>query len=189
MKKLKQFFDLVPLLLLWLMLSVFLWGFVFTRLTDAAPENKVVLFADAPLANEATLAAALEETLSPPVEMVQVRSFDYAMMDSSEIEQSDLYIVGASEVETYRAWFAPLPPELTVHAEVLSLEGVPLGVKIWDVASQTGAAGDVIGYAAPGKVQEDHYLFFGAGSLHVAGHENAVDNQAVDCALRLLEMQ
>ena len=99
MKKLKQFFDLVPLLLLWLMLSVFLWGFVFTRLTDAAPENKVVLFADVPLANEATLAAALEETLSPPVEMVQVRSFDYAMMDSSEIEQSDLYIVGASEVE------------------------------------------------------------------------------------------
>ena len=188
MKKYRQFLDLVPAMLLWLMLSIFLWSFVFNFLTDTAPENKLVLFADAPLTEETRLAVLLEEGIAAPVEMVQVRAFSYAMMGSEAIEGADLYIVGASQAETYQDWFAPLPPRLLEAGEILALDGVPLGVKIYDAATGTGAAASFIGYDAPGKEAEDHYLFVGKRSLHVQSNENAVDDQAVSCALRLLDI-
>lgn len=186
MKKMKGFFDLTPAMLLWLMLSVFLWGFVFNILTDADPAEKLVIFIDAPLAQEAQLAASLEEITTEPVTMVQVRSFEYAMMSSEEIERADIYIVAASQAETFRDWFAPLPEALQGAGELLMMDGQPWGVKIHDAQSGEGAAAAHIGYAAPGRAQEDYYLFVGVRSLHVQGHENAVDDQAVACALRLL---
>ena len=188
MKKVKAFLDLVPLLLLWAMLSIFLWSFVFNFLTDTAPENKIVLFIDAPLQEESRLAVQLEEIIAEPVEMVQVRAFAYAMMDSTEIERADLYIVSASQAETYREWFAPLPEALAAAGDVLQTGGVPCGVKIFDAATGTGAAAEYIAYVFPGKEPEDYYLFAGSKSLHISGHENAVDDQAVACALRLLEI-
>lgn len=188
MSKVKRLWNLVPLMLLWLMLSIFLWSFVFNLLTDIGPENKVVLFADAPLTDATQLAVLLEEAVSEPVRMVQVRSFSYAMMGSEEIERADLYIVSASQAETYREWFAPLPPQLLAADDLLELDGVPSGVKVYDAAAETGAAAAFITYSYPGRENEDHYLFFGKGSLHVQSHENAVDDQAVSCALRLLDI-
>ena len=189
MSRIRRVWDLIPLMLLWLMLSIFLWSFVFNFLTDTAPENKLVLFADAPLTDGTQLAVLLEEAVEAPIEMVQVRPFSYAMMGSDEIENADLYIVGESQVETYREWFAPLPPQLLEAGELLEMEGVPCGVKIYDAASGTGAATAFIGYEAPGKQAEACYLFFGKNSLHVQTHDNAADDQAVNCALRLLEIR
>jgi len=188
MKKFRRIWDLVPLILLWLMFSAFLWSFVFNLLTDAPPENKIVLFADAPVTDDVGLALALEEVIADPVRMAQARSFSYAMMGSEEIENADLYIVSASQVQTYRDWFAPLPQELLAAGEVLEMEGVPLGVKIYDAASGKGAASQYIVYAYPGREQEDYYLFLGVNSLHLLSHENAADHQAAACALRLLEL-
>lgn len=175
MKKLKPFFDLFPAMLLWLMLSIFLWGFVFSALTDIPAGEKVSLFVDAPLAEETRLATALEQAVSAPIRAVQVRSFSYAMMGSDEIEQADLYIVTAEDVETYREWFAPLPEELHAHADLL-LEGQPYGIKVYDADTQTGLALETIRYG-----NEDYYLLFGASSVHAA------DGQAVACALLLLD--
>lgn len=189
MKKFSRFFDLVPLMLLWLMLSVFLWSFVFNLLTETAPENKIVLFADAPLTDDADLAVMLEEVIKAPVEMVQVRSFSYAMMDSSAIESADLYIVSAGQAETYREWFAPLPETLQSQGELLLMDGVPFGVKVYDAASATGAAGAFITYAWPGMENADYYLFLGRNSLHLLTNEKAADDQAIACALRLLEIR
>lgn len=186
MKKMKVFFDLVPAMLMWMMLSIFLWGFVFNFLTDADPAEKLVIFIDAPLAQETRLAASLEEITAAPVNMVQVRSFNYAMMSSVEIERADLYIVGASQAEDYKSWFAPLPKALLSVGEILVIDGQSCGVKIYDAASGNGAAAAHIGYAAPGQVVEDYYLFVGVRSLHVQEHEGAVDDQAVTCALQLL---
>lgn len=188
MKRFSRFFDLVPLMLLWLMLSIFLWSFVFNILTDTAPENKIVLFADAPLTDDTGLAVLLEEVVEAPVEMVQVRSFSYAMMDSREIENADLYIVSADQVETYREWFAPLPDELQNRDGLLALDGVPYGVKVFDAAAGKGVAAGHIAYAWPGREDVDYYLFFGRSSLHVLTNENASDDQATACALRLLDI-
>lgn len=172
MKKFKPFFDLVPAMLMWLMLSIFLWGFVFSALTDIPPAEKVTLFVDASLSGETRLATAMEQAISAPVRAVQVRPFAYAMMGSEEIEQADLYIVSASAVETYREWFAPLPEGLQGD---LLLDGVAYGIRVWDAQAGTGAARETIQY-----VGEDYYLLFGARSLHVE------DGQAQACAQLLL---
>jgi len=185
-KVMKIFFDLMPAMLLWLMLSVFLWGFVFNILTDADPQEKLVIFIDAPLAQEEQLAASLEAHTTEPVKMVQVRAFSYAMMSSDEIERADIYIVSASQAETYKSWFAPLPKALHGAGELLEIDGQPCGVKIYDVMSGAGAASAHVGYGAPGVPQEDFYLFIGVRSLHVQGLDGAVDDQAVSCALQLL---
>lgn len=175
MKKLKPFFDLVPAMLLWLVLSIFLWGFVFSALTDIPQAEKITLFVDAPLTEQARLATALEQAISAPVRAVQVRPFSYAMMGSDEIEQADLYIVTGEDVETYREWFVPLPEELQARADLL-LDDQPYGIKVYDVASQTGVGLENIRYT-----DEDYYLLFGTSSAHMA------DGQAAACALMLLD--
>ena len=186
MRKLKRFFDTVPALLLWAMLSIFLWSFVFNLLTDVPAAEKVVLFIDAPLTNETQLAVALEEAAADSIQMVQVRSFSYAMMGSEEIENADLYIIGESTIADYGDWFAPLPEELQPGA-LLEKDGQPIGVKVWDAATGEGLAPEIIGYTFPGKVVEDHYLLVGRNSLHIESHENAVDNEAITCAIALME--
>ncbi len=186
MRKMKRFFDLVPALLMWAILSIFLWSFVFNIITDVPAAEKVVLFIDAPLAQETRLAVQLEEAVGDAIQMVQVRSFSYAMMGSEEIENADLYIIGESSRGEYGDWFTPLPEELRTGT-LLERDGQPIGVKVYDAATGAGVATEVIGYTAPGKVVEDHYLFVGKNSLHVQFHENAVDNEAVNCALALLK--
>lgn len=188
MKKMKAFFDLFPMMLLWLVLSVILWGFVFNHLTDAEPENKIMLFIDAPLTEETRLALQLEERMEAPVEMVQVRPFSYAMMGGDAIENADLYIVGASQAETYKEWFAPLPQTLQAFDGVMEIDGMPMGIKVYDAAAQQGVGTSFILYGDPSKAAEDYYLFLGAHSLHVQSHEQAVDDQAVSCVFYLLEL-
>lgn len=188
MRRIRQLLDLLPAMLMWLVLSVFLWGFVFNLLTDTTPDRKIVLFADAPLTDDTALAVLLEENIAEPVKMVQARSFSYAMMGSESIESADLYIVGESQVQTYQEWFAPLPDQLLSAGELLEVAGVPCGVKVYDAQSGEGAATAFITYVFPGREAEDFYLFFGRSSLHVQSHENAVDDQAVSCALRLLDI-
>ena len=186
MRKIRRFFDALPALVLWAMLSIFLWSFVFNFLTDVPAAEKVVLFIDAPLTNETQLAVKLEEAAGESIKMVQVRSFAYAMMGSEEIENADLYIIGESGIAEYADWFAPLPQELCAGT-LLERDGQPMGVKVWDAATGGGLAPEIIGYTFPGKAIEDHYLLVGKNSLHVQSHENAVDNEAVTCTLELLK--
>ena len=186
MKKMKRFLDLVPAMLLWAMLSIFLWSFVFGLLTDVPAAEKLVVFIDAPLTEENRLALQLEESAGDTIRMVQVRSFAYAMMGSEEIENADVYIIGESTAADYREWFTPLPQELQTGT-LLDMDGQAYGVKVYDAASGEGLAPEIIGYTYPGKAAEDHYLFIGKNSLHVQTHENAVDHQAVACALTLLK--
>lgn len=182
----RRFSDMVPALLLWAILSIFLWSFVFNFLTDVPAAEKVVLFIDAPLTEETRLAVQLEEAVGDTVEMVQVRPFSYAMMGSQEIENADLYIIGESGIEAYGDWFVPLPEALR-SGTLLERDGEPIGVKVWDAATGEGVAGDIIGYTSPNKVAEDHYLLVGKKSLHVQSHENAVDDAAVACGAALME--
>ena len=80
MRTVKRIFSLIPLLLLWLMLCVLVWGFVFTRITDTAPENKIVLWVNASVPRATEMAVQLEEKLACRIKMVQVRPFGYALM-------------------------------------------------------------------------------------------------------------
>ena len=109
MDKIRRITRWIPPMVLIFMASVLLWGFVFTRITDTAPEKKLVLCVDAPVPEATALAVKLEETKGSGIRMIQVRPFTYAMLDSTILRTADAYIVKASNLEAYRAWFAPLP--------------------------------------------------------------------------------
>lgn len=192
MKHLKRFFDLVPALILWLMLSVFLWGWIFTFLTDTKPENKLSLFVDAAVTDGTGLAVRLEEALlDDRIRMVKVHPFTYAMLDSEPLRHADVYLVRASHIEEYRDWFAPLPESFADAMQVEDdsiyvLEDAEYGIRIWNAAESTGIAQHYIDYHDPALPDEDYYLFFGRESLHLTGNENGLDDKAVQLAEELL---
>lgn len=185
MKTVKRVLSLTPLLLLWLVLCVLVWGFVFTRITDTAPENKIVIWINAQVPRATDLAVKLEEGLSGRIGMVQVRPFGYNLMGESAMKDGDLYIVRASDVDTYLDWFAPLPGDLRDES-TLSRDGVALGVTAYSAQDRFGIAEEYIEYEAPAENAQNYYLIFGKNSLHNPDAENAADGMAVDAAKLLL---
>ncbi len=145
MKKCKTLFNLIPLMLGWLVLSVIFWGWIFTFLTDTAPENKIVLYIDAEVPDDTALSLAMEEYGAPGIQMVQARPFTFAMMGNSDIDRADLYIVPASHAGEYGEWFA-------------EGEGIP----VYDPTAGIGAATAYIDYT-----DEVYYLYYGANSAHL----------------------
>ena len=186
MRTCKKLLSLLPALLLWLMLCVFLWGFVFNRLTDTGRAQKLTLCVDTEVPGATELAVWLEEALAGAVRMVKVRPFSYAMFDSATLTQADLFLVPAADAETYRDWFRPLPQELWGAAEELRIDGEPWGLLAHDPARGPGASAAYIDYAKAEGGDAPFYLLFGRQSLHVAGNEGAVDNLAVTAARLLL---
>jgi len=184
MKTIRRLLSIVPLLVLWLMLSIFLWGFVFNLITDTGRENKLTLCVNAEAPGATQLAVALEEGLEGSVRMVKVRPFSYAMFDERTLTEADLYLVPASHVETYGDWFRPLPEEAVGEGEILYRDGTPYGIRAYDAKANRGAAADWISYETPER--EDFYLLFGQKSLHIPGNENAVDGAALTAAELLL---
>ena len=176
---LRKVFSLVPALVLWAMLVLIFAGFVFNRITDTSPMYKITVFADCELENGAELAAALEEAVPPPVRMVKVHPFSFAMGDSSALRNADRYIVPASRIAEYREWFAPLPEELADRGS----PDVPGGIPVYDPASGLSTAGRYFRYADGSGASESYWLFFGAGSPHLSG----TDRTAVDAARALLD--
>ena len=90
---------------LWAMIAMVFTGFVFNQITDTAPENKIVLFADCGIQNAPELAEKLERELNGAVQMVKIHPFTYAMFDSSRLKQADLYLIPESHREEYREWY------------------------------------------------------------------------------------
>ena len=166
---------------LWALASVFLWSFVFTRITDAPPEKKLSLYISAPSVQDTELAAQLEgDDLPPGIRMVKVHPFSYAMFDSEDLLSADLFLVKASEASGYQDSFAPLPPRFTPD---LTLENGAQGILVYDAQTHQGLWDALIVYQAPGAQEENCYLFFGAESLHAG----KLDTAAIWLAQRFLE--
>ena len=176
-------------LILWLMLSVLVWGFVFTRITDTDPAHKITLFADSEVTDATGLAVKLEENLSGNIRMVKVHPFNYAMLDGSPLRAADLFIIRADHMETYREWLAPLPQDMRGSEAEFILDGEPWGILAYDGKSQPGIASSYINYLPPGEPEENYYLCFGNQSVHRADQPNAVDNAAADAAKLLLNLR
>ena len=185
MKTFRKVITLIPLLILWLMLSIFLWGFVFNLLTDAPNAEKITLCVDAATPGDTQLAVQLEEMLGGKVRMVKVLPFTYAMLDSSTLTNADLFIVPISHAETYQDWFCPLPEEVKDQDLLWEISGTAYGIRAYTAADDAGVAKDCIQYTGPNGIKEDYYLFFGKNSVHIVENENAVDNTAVDAARSL----
>ena len=189
MRSVRKFFSLVPALILWLMLSVLVWGFVFTRITDTDPAHKLTLFIDCQVPGDVALAVQLEEGLGGNIRMVKVHPFSYAMLDGEQLKNADLYIIREDDLDTYREWLTPLPDDIQDKEKVYRAEGQAWGVLIYDAETKTGTAQDDIQYETPGMDSVNYYLCFGSASRHLAANENAADNAAVDAARLLLSLR
>lgn len=99
--------EMIPLLLAWTVVAGMLGGFIFLRVTDAPPENKITIYMDGKIQNAAELAYRLERQLPAPIRKVQIRPFTYAMFSSEELRSADLYIVPRAHLAEYRDWFLP----------------------------------------------------------------------------------
>ncbi len=181
MSKIRKFFSLIPALILWLMLSVLVWGFVFTRITDTDAAHKITLFIDTQVTDATGLAVKLEEGLGGNIKMVKVHPFTYAMLDGEQLKAADLFIIRADHMETYGDWLTPLPEEIR--------EGDAWGVRAYDAETQAGIAADFINYRPLGEPELDYYLCFGNRSRHNPSLENAVDNAALAAANLLLNLR
>ena len=183
MSNFRRFTRQIPLLIIWLMASGLIWGFVFTRITDTDTAHKLTVYIDAEVPGSAELAENLDDKKQGSIRMIQVRPFNYAMLDSSSLMNADLYIVPESDMEAYRDWFAPLPEALQMKGPAWEAGGIPCGVLI-HIPSHT----DSNALSAYIRFEpQRYYLCFGKNSLHFSANENASDNEAERMALILLD--
>lgn len=170
MRILKKILAQIPLYVVFVLFSTIIVGWFFGFATDTSREKKIVLFADVQTMNETGLALKLEENKPDGIKMIRCHVFGYAVFDTSQLENADLYIVKASEVEKYAESFLEIDDDALASRYYRGKQGI----KVYDAASGKGLLTDYVVYP-----NEDCYLFFGAGSLHTGG-ENAVDRAALE---------
>lgn len=163
MKALKNITSQLHTFVLWLLISAFFWGWIFTFVTDTSHERKVTVYCHVPMVQDVALAVELERQMPEGLQMIKVHSFDYVMFDMESMELGDIFIIPVSEIETYYEWLFPV--------------GEEQGVKVYDAVTGEGIATSYIQYA-----DEDFYLFLGAGSVHLE------DGKALEVAMTLLNL-
>ena len=163
MKIWKNITSQLHIFVLWLLISAFFWGWIFTFVTDTARERKVTVYCHVPDVQDVALAVELERQMPEGLQMVKVHSFDYVMFDMESMELGDIFIIPASEIETYDEWLFPVGDEQ--------------GVKVYDAVTGKGIAMSYIRYT-----DEDFYLFLGSGSVHLE------DGKAMEIAMTLLNL-
>ena len=182
----KRTAQLLPSLLGWALVSVIFWSWVFNLLTETDRAHKVTLFANMHALEDRALAISLEEELPDGIRMVQVHSFDYALMDSVSLETADLYIMTEAQAREHADWLCPLPAGLPAGSGELVLNGEAVGFCLRP-EGKPGIAAAFLHYDEAGE--EAWYLCFGRGGFHLRDLENGVDHAALSVALRLLEME
>ena len=160
--RLRKWVKLVPMLGIWAFAAVIFSSFVFYQITDTAPANKLTLYVDGEVRNEAQLAARLEKRLDAPIRMVQVHPFSYFMFGSDVLRAGDLYIVPDSDRAQFGDWFAD------------GEEGIP----VHDPETGIAAAGTWIVYTP----EETYRLYLGAGSPHLT---DGLARQGAELLLKL----
>lgn len=183
MKKSNRFLHLLPVMLVWAMLTAFFWSWIFNMITDTTPGKKITVFADVPEVRDVALAAELEKSLPGGLSMVKVHPFSYAMLNGNALRAADLYIIPASDAVTYREWFAPLPEAWSAKAELFDETGIPLGVPVLPSGDTT-----YLTFDDPTRPGEAYYLVFGVSSLHNKANPGAVDDGALPVAEALLKL-
>ena len=71
---------------LWLVVSFFLWAWIFTLITNAPAGKKVVLYAGLPAMEREALAAALEADMPEHIRYVETWVFSDEMFSPANIE-------------------------------------------------------------------------------------------------------
>lgn len=146
MRFIKNVFSKLHAFVLWALLAAVFWGWIFTIVTDTSPERKISVYCYVPELRDTELAVELEKDMPEGIKMIKVHTFEYVMFNVDLIENGDIYILPKSRIGDYLELLAPGDQ----------------GEKIYDAATDTGAAAGFMGYR-----DEDYYLFIGANSPHL----------------------
>ena len=167
-KFLRNVFSQLHAFAFWAILSLILWGWIFSNVTDVARDKKVEIFVNAYDMQYKELRLELERDMPEGIRMVKVHLFTDALFGDKTFLGADIYIVKASEVEELRESF---------WGE---------GVKVYDAATGEGAADEWIVYAIEEEPAEDYYMFYGINSKHTGRGDG--DDAALKVGERLLEL-
>ena len=165
-KFLRNIFSQLHAFAFWAILSIILWGWLFSNVTDVARAKKVEIFINAYDLQYTELRLELEKDMPENIKMVKVHLFTDALFGDKTFLNADIYIVKASEAEELRESF------------------LGEGIKVYDAATGKGAADGYISYWVPGTESEDYYLFYGANSVHTGKQDTA----AYQVAERFMEI-
>ena len=166
MRRVRRLLSSIPKYLLWAVLSTLFWMWIFTLITNTSADKKVVLYADVPAVADPELAIELEKSMPEGIKMVKAHAFSYLAFIDAEIAGGDIYIVRGSDISSYAEDLLPLPEIYAAKGETAGHQGVTYGLKIYDAASDTGAASSYITYTGGERKTEDFYLCFGISSIH-----------------------
>ena len=171
MRLFRNIFSQTHRWILWALLSAVFWSWIFGLVTNTDPTHKVVLYANVDEMQDKALALRLEEEKPEEIKMIKVHPFSYALFDTQEALNADLYVIPASQAEGFLDSFAPIDGEELDRGdrELFTRDGKSYGIKLHDAATGESTAGDYLVYA-PG---EDYYLFFNVNSLHLSGGDGA----------------
>ena len=178
MRVIRNIFKRWHVYITWALLSTIFMGWIFTFLTDTTPAHKITMYIHAYTLEDQALSMKLEEALPEGIRMVKVHSFDYALFGQTGFVDADMFLISASEIESYLTDFMSLEecaekhPELTYYYDE---GGVPCGIRVYDSETEEGIAMTYITYKIPealGRAPEDYYLFFGKEGFH-----NGLDDQ------------
>ncbi len=180
----KRILRLLSALTVCALVSFFFWSWIFTFVTDTDRAHKVMIFADSDTFNGKALAIGLEKDLPDGIRMIQARPFSYAMMDSTALENADLYLIPERDLAEYRHWLVPLPEGLPLSSGVWEENGIPIGLRLPD-EKKDASSGILPEWEAS---DEPWYLCFGVGGVHRSGPEKGKEGAAFRTALRMLEL-
>ena len=167
--------------------SALIWSWIFTFLTDTDHAHKIVLYADMGDFAWRELAVTLEEKAPEGIRFVQAHPFTYALMNSADLEQADLYVLTAAQAEEYASLLAPVPDALRGSPLLRTMADGAQGLILYEAASGRGIAGSMLRYAE--QPDADWYLFFGARSPHLSQEPPGLDTAAVETARQLIQLE
>ena len=189
MKTLKWLFSNLHRYVLWLLVSVFIWGWIFTLVTDTVRAKKVVVYSDAPGVDADALAETLERELPKGIRMVKVHAVDYALFDPTEVNDADLLILSEKEVGELFGSLSPITGMGFDDDACYKKDGIVYGILIYDAASGKGNAAEYFTFKpADGETPQSYYLCFNSASAHIGDLNGSKDDAAIVIAERILSL-
>lgn len=186
MKPIKKLLSNIHRYILWLLLSVIFWAWIFTAVTDTVSSKKVVIYANVPAIREYELAEELEKTKPEGIRMIKVRSAEYSGFDASSLDEADIFILSASDIEANTERLSPI---VGFEGEKLLFVGdEAYGICVFDPESGTECASRYIDYSIEGVPTEGYYICFNIRSTHTEKLNGSKDNAALLAAEELLRM-
>ena len=170
--------------LLWLVVSFFLWAWIFTMITDAPAAKKLVLYADCPAMEREALDAELEKGMPDHIRFVEARIFSDEMFQPSNLTSGDVFILSSQQIDRYLPGCISLPEAVFPGLPLFETEGKPYGVCVCDETKGIAVGTRYVAYL-PG---ETYYLFFNAASRHLGDWNGSPDDAAIIAAREFLAL-